>query len=288
MRLGEALAGGRRQLAGLPSAQLEAEILLAFCLDAPRASLYANPEQDLTEEQSTRYRELLRRRLAGEPVAYLTGRREFWSLPLRVTPDVLIPRPETERLVELALRLIPADTAWRVADIGTGSGAIALAIASERPRAQLHATDISAAALAVAQANAANLSVGNVAFHRGSFCRPLPGSFDLILSNPPYVAEDDPHLQRGDCRFEPRSALTPGADPLAAIRRIAAQAGEKLKAGGWLLLEHGPDQGEAVRTLLRGMGYREIATWQDLLGHDRVTQGRHAGRPRAAQSDSAA
>jgi release factor glutamine methyltransferase len=207
-------------------------------------------------------------------VAYLVGSREFWSLPLEVTPDVLIPRPETELLVEAALGQLPADKCARVADLGTGSGAIALAVAHERPLCEVHATEVHEAALAVARRNGERLAAGRVAFHRGSWLEPLNGRFDLVVSNPPYVAADDPHLSEGDCRHEPSEALTPGGDGLAAIREIASNAVAYLEPGGWLLLEHGFDQGEAVRAILEESGYREIRTLQDLAGLDRLTLGR--------------
>lgn len=264
-------------MASQPAARLEAELLLAFCLRSSRAHLYAHPGRELTQEQFAEYLGLLGRRRAGEPIAYLTGTREFWSLPLRVTPDVLIPRPETELLVELALQLIPVAAALRIADLGTGSGAIALAIASERPRCEVWGVDISAAAVAVARENAARLSIDNVEFHRGHWCEPLTGRFDLIASNPPYVALNDPHLERGDCRFEPRQALTPGTDALTAIREIAGRALTCLKPGGWLLLEHGPGHGGGVRAIMKEHGFREISTLRDVPGHERVTVGKAPG-----------
>ena len=268
------LRAAQERLVNLPAGRLEAEILLAHCLGSPRSTLYASPEMIISEQIGDRYRQLVARRLAGEPIAYLTGRREFWSLPLRVTPDVLIPRPETERLVELALERIPANAKWRLADLGTGSGAIALALASERPGCEVHGSDVSAAAIAVARDNAERLGIGNVRFHTGSWSRPLTGRFQLVLSNPPYVDEDDPHLAQGDCRFEPLGALTPGSDALAAIRSVAREASGVLEPGGWLLLEHGPDQGGEALTILKEAGYEDVFTAQDLLGHDRVTGGR--------------
>ena len=273
-RLGDLLRDAQRELAALPAGALEAEILLAHSLDAPRSFLYANPELDLPRHRREAFRGLLRRRLQGEPIAYITGTREFWSLPLRITPDVLIPRSETETLVEAALARIPAEAGWRIADLGTGSGAIALALAKERPRCEVHATERSAAALAVARDNAANLDLGRVVFHHGDWAAPLRGSFELMASNPPYVAADDPHLARGDCRFEPHGALTPGPDALAAIRTIAQQAVPMLAPGGWLLFEHGADQGEGARGLLENATLREIFTVRDLRGRERVSGGR--------------
>jgi release factor glutamine methyltransferase len=268
------LAEGRQALADADVPALEAELLLGHVLGRGRAWFYANPEFIVTGADATGYRALLQRRRDGEPVAYLTGVREFWSLDLRVTPDVLIPRPETELLVDTALKRIPTVEACRVADLGTGSGAVALAIAVERPSCEVHATELSAAALAVARANAERLLPGRIVFHRGSWCEPLEGAFQLIVSNPPYVERDDPHLSRGDCRFEPRAALTPGDDGLAAIRAIANQAASALEPGGWLAFEHGFDQGEASRALLGKLGYEDVETHRDLAGIERVTSGR--------------
>jgi release factor glutamine methyltransferase len=255
--------------------RLDAAILLAEALRKPRSYLYAWPEQPLTLEQVQRFTELLNRRLASEPLAYIIGRREFWSLELAVTPATLIPRSETELLVELALDRIPPDGAMRIADLGTGSGAIALAIARERPKTQVIATDNSAAALTVACLNARKLGIDNVEFCQGDWCTALPGEpLDVIVCNPPYVAMTDPHLQRGDLRFEPVAALVAGPDGLDAIRSITAQAMGHLQAGGWLLLEHGYNQGEQVVTLLRARGFTEVADYRDAAGIDRVGCGR--------------
>lgn len=263
-------------------ARLEAEILLAHALGAPRSFLYAHGELELPRERRSRFQSLVKRRQRGEPIAYLTGRREFWSLSLRITPDVLIPRPETELLVETALDLLPTGRPTRVADIGTGCGAIALAIAKECPEAKVHGTDISAAAIELASRNAHALHLLNVSFETGSWCQPLTGSFDLIVSNPPYVAMGDPHLLVGDCRFEPAIALSPGPDQMQAFAAISREAIGNLAPGGWLLFEHGEDQGEAVRELLAGLGYRDVGTRHDLEGRERVSLGcRSSVRPRA-------
>jgi release factor glutamine methyltransferase len=256
---------------------LEAELLLGRVIDASRAHLFAHPEAVVSDEDVRAYRELVARRARGEPLAYITGEQEFWSLTLAVNESVLIPRPETEHLVELALERLPAAGPVRVADIGTGSGAIALALGSERPAAEVHAVDISAGALATARGNATRLGIGNVTFQEGRWCEPLTGRFDMIVSNPPYVDENDAHLDRGDLRFEPRLALTPGADPLSAFRAIAAGAAERLDAGGWLLFEHGFEQGEAVRGLLTAAGWRDVETHKDLAGRERVTLARKTG-----------
>ena len=267
------LADARHSLARQPAAALEADLLLADVLEKGRAWLFAHPAQSVTAEQAMRFRRLLARRTQGEPIAYLLGRREFWSLSLRVTPDVLIPRPETELLVQAALEHIPADADWRVADLGTGSGAVALAIACERPACEVHATDLDPEALRIAAENVEAHAPGRVLLHPGSWLEPLTGRFRVIVSNPPYVAEGDPHLEEGDCRFEPRIALTAGPDGLAAIRRIVEGALPFLERGGLLALEHGFEQGAAVRALLGDAGYREIRTLEDLQGLERVTLG---------------
>ena len=256
-------------------ARLDAEILLGFVLRCTRSHLHTWPDRLLDETQAQLYRALIERRAVGEPVAYLTGQREFWSMVLEVTPDTLIPRPETELLVELALQRIPADSAWRLLDLGTGSGPIALAIARERPHCHIIATDRSAAALAVARRNAVTLGVSNIEFRTGDWFAPLQGElFHVIASNPPYVSHLDPRLGTTDIRFEPLSALTSGADGLDDIRQIAATARQHLAESGWLLLEHGYAQGTAVMQILCGYGYQEVNNVQDIAGSDRVTSGR--------------
>lgn len=272
-RVRECLAAGALRLGG-DEARLEAEVLLLHVLGKPRAWLYAHADDELAPAQHEAFEALLARRAGGEPVAYVTGAREFWSLSLQVTPATLIPRADTERLVELALDRLPADRVVDVADLGTGSGAIALAIAKERPRARVVATDASAAALAVARDNAALNTVTNVEFALGSWFDAVPGRrFDLIASNPPYIADDDVHLEQGDLRFEPRTALAAGGDGLDDLRRIVAAAPAWLQAGGWLLLEHGYAQGAAVRALLQVAGFSAVSTWRDLGGRDRVSGG---------------
>jgi len=277
--VGGLLTEARRILGGDPAAALEADLLLAHVLGVNRAWLFANRQRDVATSQQGAFRELIARRAAGEPIAYLVGEREFWSLSLRVTPDVLIPRPETELLVETALRFIPPAAAWRVADLGTGSAAVALAIACERPSCEVHATELSEAALAVATHNVEVIAPDRVRLHQGSWLEPLQGLFRVIVANPPYVAADDPHLAEGDCRYEPRAALTPGADGLAAIRLIARAALPRLEPGGLLAFEHGYEQGASVRRLLRELGYQQIETRQDLEGRDRVTSGHKAEGP---------
>ncbi|RJQ47098.1 MAG: peptide chain release factor N(5)-glutamine methyltransferase [Gammaproteobacteria bacterium] len=268
--LAAALQQAVRRLAHYENPALEAELLLAHVLNLPRSKLHLHPDQALTPAQSGEFDTLVTRRAQGEPSAYLTGARGFWSLELRVTPDVLIPRPETELLVELALQKIPADAAWRIADLGAGSGAIALALAHERPHCQFIATDISPAALEVARANAARLNTRNVAFRLGDWFSALQNErFDVIVSNPPYVRGNDPHLH--DLRFEPQLALVAGADGLQQLRVIAAQARGHFTQGGWLLLEHGYDQAPAMMELLAALGYRNIQDHPDLGGVARVT-----------------
>jgi release factor glutamine methyltransferase len=271
------LLDATRALGG-DSARLEAELLLAHAIDRPRAWLYAHAEDVPTPAQAAAFAALVARRAAGEPVAYLVGARDFWSLRLRVTPDTLIPRAETELLVEQALERLPRDAAWRVADLGTGSGAVALSLARERPRAEVWATDRSGAALAVAQANALAHGLEHVRFAEGDWCAALPAEpFDLIVSNPPYIAEGDAHLRQGDLRFEPADALASGRDGLTAIRQIVDQARECLRPGAALLLEHGVEQGTAVRQILGLAGYRDAFTAQDLESRDRVSGARWPG-----------
>ncbi|MEN1941837.1 peptide chain release factor N(5)-glutamine methyltransferase [Luteimonas sp. MJ174] len=254
----------------------EATLLLGYALDRGLAWLFAHADAAVAGAAAGRFQALVARRAAGEPVAYLVGSRGFWTLDLAVTPDTLIPRPETELLVEQALARLNPAASPRVADLGTGSGAIALAIASERPRASVVATDRSEAALAVARGNAAAHGLERrVEFRAGDWFAPLAGErFDLVASNPPYIADGDPHLRQGDLRHEPGAALASGPDGLEAIRRIVAAAPGHLSPGGWLLLEHGYDQAAAVRALLAAAGFEEVATVVDLEARDRVSLGR--------------
>ena len=249
---------------------------MAHVLESTRSFLYANPELELPDKRSESFRKLIKKRAQGHPIAYLTESSEFWSLPLRVSPAVLIPRPDTELLVETALKKIPHEADWRIADLGTGCGAIALAIASERKKCKIHATDISMAAIRVARDNADRLGFKSIRFYRGSWNEPLRGKFQLVVSNPPYIDADDPHLKRGDLRFEPGRALTPGPDGLRAIRQLSLLVPPALVDGGWLMIEHGWSQGPATRDILKAAGLINVETLQDLQGHDRVTVGEKA------------
>lgn len=254
---------------------VDAALLMAHAAGRSRTWVMAHGTDAATPALAQRFEGLRARRAAGEPLAYLVGRRGFWTLELQVGPDTLIPRAETERLVELALERLPRDRALQVADLGTGSGAIALALASERPLARVLATDASPGALAIARANAASLGIANVAFRGGHWLAPLAGErFHLLASNPPYIAFGDPHLGQGDLRFEPAAALSSGVDGLDAIREIVAGAPAHLLPGGWLLLEHGMAQGAAVRDLLARAGLAGIGTGRDLEGRERVSFGR--------------
>jgi len=272
-----------RALAQSGLVPLDAQVVLAHVLAKDRAWLVAHADEPLSHEQEGTFFALAKRRRDGEPVAYLTGVREFWGLALRVSPAVLIPRPETETLVELALSRIPADRDLCVLDLGTGSGAIALAVAHERPRARVLATDISTDALTVARENAQRLGIPNVEFVQSDWYAGLPVAwrdvaFDLIASNPPYVAVHDPHLSEGDVRFEPAAALAAGVDGLTAIRRIVDCALAHLALSGTLIVEHGYDQSERVRALFAAAGFDETVTAKDLAGIPRAVAGRAPDR----------
>lgn len=294
------------------TARIEAQMLLQHVLGVPRAYLMAHPERELSEAEETAYRTLLQRRLAGEPLVYILGEREFFGLDFRVTPATLIPRPDTELLVELALQRLPQH--GRVLDLGTGSGAIALSIAHGRPDVEVAAVDASSEALEVARGNARRIlaldesahtstaparstpvgtpslcgdpsagsvrtdfEIGNARFVQSDWFSALANErYDLIVSNPPYIADADAHLSQGDLRFEPRSALASGVDGLDDIRRIIADAKEHLNAGGWLMFEHGYDQAERVRGLLAAAGFAEVFSARDLAGIERVSGGRAA------------
>ncbi len=256
------------------SPALDAEVLLSHILEKPRSYFRAWPERTLTADQTQAYAQLIDRRVCGEPIAHILGRREFWSLDFEVTPATLIPRPETERLVECALEHIPENASLRIADLGTGTGAIALSIARERPHCSITATDQSLDALTVAERNAERLKLGNVGFRHGDWYDALGDEhFDLIVSNPPYIRSDDPHLKRGDVRFDPVTALTAGSDGLDSLRSVVAGAAAHLRPKGWLLVEHGYDQAEAVAGLFEQAGFAAIRGIRDLGGQPRVTCG---------------
>lgn len=267
------------------TARIEVQCLLQVILQVNRAYLLTHPEQQLNTEQHARYAAVFERRLNGEPIAYILGEREFFGLTFKVTPDTLIPRPETELLVELALQHLPEKLpqpspgarggCYSVLDMGTGSGAIALSLAHARPDHAILACDASIAALKVARGNAQQLDVANIAFVQSDWYDALGKQrFDLIVSNPPYVAAGDPHLQQGDVRFEPSSALASSDDGLKDIRHIVTHAQAHLQPGGWLLLEHGYDQAAQVRELLQQNGFSEIFSTCDLAGIERVSGGR--------------
>lgn len=271
-----ALNQAREQLGLLSNeeSRIDAEILLCHILNKNRAYLYTHPETLLPPAQYAHYQELIAQRRQGMPIAYITGQRDFWTLTLAVTKHTLIPRHETERLVELALELTTQDSKQSILDLGTGSGAIALALASERPHWAIDACDSSTKALSVARANANSLNITNVTFYLSNWFTDLPGAhYNLIVSNPPYIDEQDPHIEQGDLRFEPRSALVSAKQGLADLTVIAQQAGQHLASGGLLLLEHGYDQKVQVHDILVKTGYHNIQCWQDIQGHDRVSGG---------------
>lgn len=264
------------QESGSDSPSLDAAVLLCHALDKPRSFLLTWPDKILEAEQLSDFQNLLQRRLHGEPIAYITGEREFWSLPLKVSPTTLIPRPDTERLVEVALdkaSLSQGD----ILDLGTGTGAIALALASELPSRKVWGIDLKTDAQQLAQSNATALNLTNTQFLAGSWFEPIPSGteFALIVSNPPYIEKEDPHLTQGDVRFEPLSALVAEEKGLADIRHIATQARSYLINEGWLMFEHGFEQGEAVRNLLLSLGYDQVETYKDYGDNDRVTIGQY-------------
>ena len=267
------------QLAGVllsdhAEASIEANLLLQHLLKKNRAWLISHDRDALTDDQERDFHDLLQRRLAGEPIAYILGFREFYELPLKVTPATLIPRPDTETLVEAAFQKISVDVAWDILDLGTGTGAVALAIAKHRPKCHVIGVDASAEALAVAIENAQNLDLKNASLIKSNWFSDMAAErFNVIVSNPPYIAEADCHLTQGDLRFEPRSALASGFDGLDDIRLIIQHAPNYLKPNGWLMLEHGYDQAHSVAALLKGHGFSQIDHAQDLAGILRVTFG---------------
>ena len=273
MNAGELTRLGRERLAGLsPSAALDVRLLLCEVLTMTAAELFRAPERQVSDGEEQTFVALLDRRAAGEPLAYLLGYREFYGERFKVTSATLIPRPDTELLVARALELLPAQEALSLADLGTGSGAIAVTLARLRPNWQLLAIDQSEAALAVAQENAAGLS--NISVRLGDWLDGSDERFAAIVCNPPYIDAADPHLQAGDVRFEPLSALVAEEAGLADLRQVTQQAITHLQPGGWLLFEHGWQQAQAVRELLSAAGFVEVASHRDLAGHERVTEGR--------------
>lgn len=253
---------------------LDAEVLLCHCLSKNRSYLRAWPEHHPSEVQSLQFWTLIEQRCLGEPIAYLTGQREFWSRAFMVSPAVLIPRPDTELLIELSLQHLPSNQACKIIDLGTGSGILAITLAAERPLADVIATDISTSALNIAKKNAQQLAVGNLRFLISDwFDTVTESNFDLVISNPPYIAADDPHLQQGDVRFEPESALISHEEGLKDIRLLAEQARNHLKPNGRLLIEHGYNQQTQVQAILQSFNYRQIQTHPDLSGNPRVTSG---------------
>jgi release factor glutamine methyltransferase len=278
MRLDAALADATDRLQPISeSPRLDAEVLLCRTIDMPRSYLFAHPEDELDELTQERFEDVLERRIGGEPMAYIMGMKEFWSHEFFVSPATLVPRPETELLVELALREIPRKAEWEILDLGTGSGAIAISIAGERPLCKVTAVDVSEDALAVARENVRALSQGNVTLAHGSWTEPVQGhKFDIIVANPPYVRSDDEALR--DLQHEPQSALAAGDDGLDAIRALAADCPTILLNNGMLLIEHGADQAPDVAALLENHGWAEICCHNDLAGLPRVTAARSGGK----------
>ncbi len=276
-----ALKAATHQLtgSGSDSPSLDASVLLCHVINKPRSYLLTWPDRELEAKQQAEFDALLKRRMTGEPVAYIIGEREFWSLPLKVSPSTLIPRPDTERLVEVALdkaQSIDGD----ILDLGTGTGAIALALASELKQRRVVGIDVREEAQLLASENAERLAITNVSFLHGSWFSPLASGtkFALIVSNPPYIEENDPHLTVGDVRFEPKSALVAEDNGLADIKFISDKARDYLLSDGWIMFEHGYNQGLAVRDILKGFGYTHVETQQDYAGNDRVTLGQYTAQ----------
>ncbi|RQW64053.1 peptide chain release factor N(5)-glutamine methyltransferase [Vibrio viridaestus] len=272
------LATDMLSVSGSDSPSVDATVLLCHVLGKSRTYLLTWPEKELELTHYEQLKLLLERRIKGEPVAYITGEREFWSLNLSVSPYTLIPRPDTERLVEVALDKYQAGSG-AILDLGTGTGAIALALASELPSSSVFGIDLREEAATLARQNSAKLGIENTIFWHGSWFIPVPSGmkFALIVSNPPYIDENDPHLKEGDVRFEPSSALVASENGLADIRTISIQAVHFLQEGGWLMFEHGYQQAESVREILQALGYHDVITEQDYSGNDRVTIGRYLG-----------
>jgi len=256
------------------SARLDAEILFCNVMQFNRSRIYSHPEQIVPDDKSVLFQSLIAQRQQGRPIAHLTGKKEFWSLQLAINEDTLIPRPETELLVETALQLVPDDTTFNILDLGTGSGAIAIAIASERPNCKIVATDINTNALTIAKKNAETHQLKNIQFYLSNWYQNIPSQeFDLIVSNPPYIKEDDEHLSQGDIRFEPELALVAGTDGMQAINIILENAKQYLASDAYLLIEHGYDQRSLVEEAFLKHDFKQLKTFQDLSGQDRITMG---------------
>ncbi|MGD8803289.1 MAG: peptide chain release factor N(5)-glutamine methyltransferase [Gammaproteobacteria bacterium] len=273
----QALADARHQLrAASPSPAVDASVLLCHVLECPHSHLIAWPDKVLNRQQAHDFDTLVQQRIAGQPVAYLTGEKEFWSLSLKVTTDVLIPRPETETLIEFVLENFSGRTGMKIADVGTGSGAIACALAAEHPQWVILATDVSAAALDIARFNASLHNLENITFAQGDWLNALGDKdFDLIISNPPYIANNDTHLAEGDVRFEPQAALTSGENGMDAITLLTQQSGDYLVHDGWLVVEHGYDQQQPVFERFSEAGFTRITQLPDLAGQPRMTAARY-------------
>jgi len=269
----EALDWATEQLSESDDARLDSQVLLAYALNVSRTWLFTWPDKALDGATLTAFNALIEERKSGTPIAYITGYRDFWSLRLKVTPDTLIPRADTELLVETALTLKNVEKPCDVIDLGTGTGAIALSLANECPSWRITATDINPKTLAVAKENATTLELA-VSFKESAWFDAINDRYDIVISNPPYIESDDPHLQQGDLRFEPAGALASGQDGLDDIRRLVQQALKHLKKDGYLLLEHGYQQAEAVRSLMAKAGYIDIETHQDIEDRDRVSLGK--------------
>lgn len=275
--INQALSDARNRLQSTsPSPAVDASSLLCHVLACSTAHLFAWPDKQLSQQQAFLFDDVLQQRVDGIPIAYITGEREFWSLSFKTTSDVLIPRPETETLVEFVLEKFSDSPVLNVADLGTGSGAIACALAVEQPRWRIIATDASTAALEIARINASVHQLENVHFLLGQWFEPIAEQdFDLIISNPPYVAIGDPHLLEGDVRFEPEAALVSGESGMDAITLLTGHAGKYLKASGWLVIEHGYEQKQAVYDCFDHGGFDEIVQLSDIAGQPRVTAGRY-------------
>jgi len=275
----ELLQKAEQIINGSESARLDTEILFCEVMQFNRSRIYSHPEQLVPDDKSTLFQSLIEQRQQGRPIAHLTGKKEFWSLELAINKDTLIPRPETELLVETALQMIPEDAAFNILDLGTGSGAIAIAIASERPDCNIIATDINTNALTMAKKNAATHQLENIQFYLSNWYQNIPPQeFDLIVSNPPYIRQDDEHLSQGDVRFESKLALVAGADGMQAINIILENAKNYLASDACLLIEHGYDQKQLVHEAFLKHDFKQLKTFQDFSGQDRITMGNHQNK----------